>query len=199
LHSPEYKTKYADNLSKELPRIPCVKRVEDFRAFTKAGRELAKIHVDYEKAELYPVTINESVKIVGTHGGASTTTTKSKYEKIFEAEKYFVTQMKYMKSTDTADVGNAYMRSLQYNDFITITDIPEEAYEYIVNGKPALDWIVERYCVKTDKDSGITNDANLWGIETEKNPKYPLELFQRIITVSLETMKIVKTLPRLEV
>jgi len=157
LHSPEYKTKYADNLSKELPRIPCVKRVEDFRAFTKAGRELAKIHVDYEKAELYPVTINESVKIVGTHGGASTTTTKSKYEKIFEAEKYFVTQMKYMKSTDTADVGNAYMRSLQYNDFITITDIPEEAYEYIVNGKPALDWIVERYCVKTDKDSGITD------------------------------------------
>ena len=91
------------------------------------------------------------------------------------------------------------MRSLQYNDFITITDIPEEAYEYIVNGKPALDWIVERYCVKTDKDSGITNDANLWGIETEKKPKYPLELFQRIITVSLETMKIVKTLPRLEV
>jgi hypothetical protein len=74
-----------------------------------------------------------------------------------------------------------------------------KAYEYIVNGKSALEWIIERYCFKTDKDSGITNDANDWGLETENNPKYPLELFQRIITVSLETMKIVKGLPDLEV
>ncbi len=68
-----------------------------------------------------------------------------------------------------------------------------------MNGKPALDWIIERYCVKTDKDSGIVNDANLWGLETENNAKYPLELFQRVITVSLETMEIVKGLPELEV
>ncbi len=68
-----------------------------------------------------------------------------------------------------------------------------------MNGKSALHWIIERYCVKTDKDSGIVNDANLWGLETENNAKYPLELFQRVITVSLETMKIVKGLPELEV
>ena len=84
---------------------------------------------------------------------------------------------------------------MRYNEFITITDIPSEAFEYIVNGKPALDWIVERYSVSTHKESGIVNDANLWGIETAKNPKYPLELFQRVITVSLETMEIVKGLP----
>ncbi|MCW7458751.1 hypothetical protein ND856_05090 [Leptospira bandrabouensis] len=65
--------------------------------------------------------------------------------------------------------------------------------------KPALDWIIEQYCVKTDKDTGIVNDANLWGIETEDNPKFPLELFQKVITVSLETMKIVKELQEWEV
>lgn len=77
--------------------------------------------------------------------------------------------------------------------------IPLEAYEYVVNGKPALDWVVERQCVKVDKDSGIVNDANDYAIETMNDPRYPLELFQRVVTVSLETMKIVKSLPRLDV
>jgi hypothetical protein len=58
---------------------------------------------------------------------------------------------------------------------------------------------VERQSVKTDKDSGIVNDANDWAIETMNNPRYPLELFQRVVTVSLETMKIVKSLPRLDI
>jgi predicted helicase len=69
----------------------------------------------------------------------------------------------------------------------------------VVNGKPALDWVVERQCVKTDKDSGIVNDANDWAIDTMGNPRYPLELFLRVITVSLETMKIVRALPTLEI
>jgi Type ISP C-terminal specificity domain len=81
----------------------------------------------------------------------------------------------------------------------TLTGIPLEAYDYIVNGKPVLDWVVERQCVKTDKDSGIVNDANDWAVETMKNPRYPLELFQRVITVSLETMKIVSSLPGLAI
>lgn len=77
--------------------------------------------------------------------------------------------------------------------------IPLAAYEYVVNGKPALDWVIERQCVKTDKDSGIVNDANDWAIETMGNPKYPLELFLRVITVSLETMNIVKSLSKLDI
>lgn len=91
------------------------------------------------------------------------------------------------------------LTTLHYNDKITLTNIPPEAYDYIVNGKPALDWVVERQCVKTDKDSGIVNDANTWATETMHNPRYPLELFMRVITVSLETMKIVKNLPKLDI
>jgi len=68
-----------------------------------------------------------------------------------------------------------------------------------VNGKPALDWVVERQCVKTDKDSGIVNDANDWAVDTMKNPRYPLELFQQVITISLKTMKIIGSLPGLEI
>lgn len=63
----------------------------------------------------------------------------------------------------------------------------------------ALDWIVDPQCVKPDKDSGIVNDANDYPIETMNNPRYPLELFQRVVTVSIETMKIVKSLPRLDI
>ncbi len=153
LHSPMYREKYKDNLSKELPRIPRVKGFENFKISVDAGRKLAKIHLNYESAVTYPVTFKDS-------------------KTILKPEHYYVKQMKY-KSKDDKSV-------LIYNEFITLEGIPLKAYEYIVNGKSALDWIVERYCVKTDKDSGITNDANDWGLETENNPKYPLELFQRI-------------------
>lgn len=80
-----------------------------------------------------------------------------------------------------------------------LRDIPEAAWDYVVNGKAALDWVMERQCVKTDKASGIINDANDWATETMGNPRYPLELFQRVVTVSLETQKIVAALPKLDI
>lgn len=86
-----------------------------------------------------------------------------------------------------------------YNNNITMTDIPIEAYDYVVNGKPALAWVMERQRVKTDKKSGIVNDANDYANETMQSPAYPLELFQRVITVSLETVKIVNSLPKLDI
>ena len=88
--------------------------------------------------------------------------------------------------------------TVHYNHNITMTGIPLEAYDYVVNGKSALEWVMERQAVTTHKDSGIVNDANLWATETMADARYPLELFQRVITVSLETMKIVKALPRLD-
>ncbi len=97
--------------------------------------------------------------------------------------------MKFAKKGDKSTV--------LYNKNITIENIPLEAYDYVVNGKPALQWVMERQCVKTDKASGIVNDANDYANETMNNPAYPLELFQRVITVSLETMKIVRGLPEL--
>jgi predicted helicase len=129
---------------------------------------MAELHLNYETIKMFPATVE---------GGG-------------QAEDYRVTKMKYAKNGREKD-----LTTLIYNHKITISNIPLEAYEYVVNGKPALGWVVERQCVKTDKKSGIVNDANDWAIDTMNNPRYPLELFLRVITVSLETMKIVKALP----
>ncbi|WP_208438753.1 type ISP restriction/modification enzyme, partial [Bartonella grahamii] len=182
LHSEDYRARYADNLSKELPRIACVKSAEDFWKFVNAGRELGHLHVNYETVEPYPVTFKKG---------------NPKQTEISNPEKfYYVTEMKFAKIKNSKEKDKS---TVIYNSNITITDIPLEAYEYIVNGKSALEWVMERQCVKTDKKSGIVNDANRYAVETVGNPAYPLELFQRVITVSLETMKIVKNLPKLEI
>ncbi|WP_375684225.1 DEAD/DEAH box helicase [Bartonella sp. CB15SXKL] len=180
LHSEDYRSRYADNLSKELPRIPCVKSADDFWKFVTAGRELGHLHVNYETVEPYPVTFKKG---------------NPKVTEISNPEKfYYVTEMKFSGNSKEKDKSTVF-----YNSNIIMTDIPLEAYEYIVNGKPALEWVMERQCVKTDKKSGIVNDANRYAVETVGNPAYPLELFQRVITVSLKTMKIVKNLPKLEI
>ena len=175
LHSEDYRTRFADNLMKELPRIPAVKKFDDFKAFSQAGRALANLHLNYETIEQYPATL----------------VTKNKN---LEDSDYYVQKMKYGRNGKDKDLS-----TIIYNDKITIKDIPLEAYDYIVNGKSAIDWVVERQGVRTDKASGIVNDANDWAIETMHNPAYPLELLLRVITVSLETMKIVHNLPKLDI
>ena len=87
---------------------------------------------------------------------------------------------------------------MHYNARITVSGIPRHAYDYVVNGKPAIDWVMERQSVKTDKASGIVNDANDWATETVGSPRYPLDLLLRVVTVSLETMQIIKALPSLQ-
>ncbi len=176
LHSEEYRSRYGDNLSKELPRIPRVKRAEDFSAFVKAGRALAELHLNFETAHCYKVTLESTAS---------------------EDSHYRVVKMKHPKvKVDGKNINDK--ATIIYNGRITIKGVPEDAYRYVVNGKPAIDWVMERQCVKTDKDSGLENDANLWATETMNNPKYPFELILRMITVSLETMKIVDSLPALE-
>lgn len=180
LHSEDYRARFADNLSKQLPRIPRVKTAADFWAFSKAGRVLAGLHVNYEQVEPYPVTF--------TRGDTSLAPPAD------PPRFYRVEQMKFAGKRPKLDKSTVI-----YNANITMSGIPLEAYDYVVNGKPALEWVMERQCVKTDKASGIVNDANRYAIETVGDPAYPLKLFQRVITVSLETMKIVRALPRLEI
>jgi predicted helicase len=175
LHSPDYRERYADNLSKELPRIPCVKTPADFWAFSQAGRQLADLHLNYETVAPYPATVTDDT-------GNLT------------PAQYRVDKMKFGKQGKEKD-----RSTVHYNALITVSGIPLEAYDYVVNGKSAIDWVMERQCFKTDKDSGIVNDANAWAVETMGNPRYPLELLLRVVTVSVETVKIVNGLPKLDI
>lgn len=180
LHSRDYLHRYADNLSKELPRIPRVKTASDFWAFSKAGRDLTDLHVNYESVAMYPLKVE-------TRGSLT------------DAD-YRVEKMKFAKKKSPATGKNVDDRTtVIYNSKITLRGIPEAAWDYEVNGKAALDWVMERQSVRTDKASSIINDANDWAVETMGNPRYPLELFQRVVTVSLETQRIVNSLPPLDI
>ena len=174
MHSQEYKAKFADNLSKELPKIPLVKKIADFRIYSQAGRTLAGLHLNYDEAPLYPITIESTRPLT----------------LLTEAD-YRVEQMKFLDKSDKSKV--------IYNNLITISEIPLEAYEYIISSKSALEWVMDRQSISYAKDSGIKDDVNDWAIETMHDPAYPLKLFQRVITVSLETMKIVNNLPKLDI
>jgi predicted helicase len=158
LHHPEYRTRYAANLKRELPRIPYA---PDFHPFAKPGKRLAELHVDYEKQKPYDLEHKE---------------------KPGEKLNLRVEKMRLSKDKQT----------LVYNDFLTLTGIPKETYDYRLGNRSALEWVIDQYQVSTDKRSGITNDPN-----RDDDKEYILRLIGQVITVSLETVKIINALPDL--
>lgn len=165
LHSPEYREIFANDLKKMLPRLPLMEDVRDFWAFSNAGRALAELHINYETVPAYGDVIVKGA----------------------ESEFYTVEKMRFPKK-DQKD-------TIIYNSLISISNIPAQAYEYVVNGKSAIEWVMERYAVTTHKDSGIKNDPNDWAAEVG-NPRYILDLVLSIINVSVQTVEIVKELPK---
>lgn len=193
LHSEDYRERYAENLTKQLPNIPRVQKFDDFISFSEAGRKLADLHIDYEKVDMYQgVKFNSKLTNLKLANGQNWAKSN------ISDDSFYVTKMKHLKRKNEETGKNEDdPTKIVYNNQITIEHIPEEAYDYVVNGKPAIEWIIERQSVKTDKKSEITNDANDWAIETMGNARYPLELLLRVINVSLKTQKIVNGLPDL--
>jgi predicted helicase len=167
LHSPEYRELFANDLKKMLPRLPLAEDVRDFWKFSKAGRALAELHLNYES-----IATSDEVLVTGADSG------------FFTVEK-----MRYPKK-DQKD-------TILYNSKITISNIPAKAYDYVVNGKSAIDWIMERYAITTHKESGIKNDPNDWAEEVG-NPRYILDLLLSVINVSVQTVDIVNDLPKVK-
>lgn len=196
LHSPEYRQTFEADLKKMLPRIPLEEiSAEDFWAFSKAGRALADLHLNYETVEPY---VGVHIDVKGKHFSSISINEESPtYGRLVadgsatygEDKLFYVKQMKFPKKGEKS--------TIIYNDRITISNIPEEAYEYVVNGKSAIEWIMERYAITTDKASGITNNPNDWS-EEHNQPRYIFDLLLRIITVSVKTMEIVKALPKVK-
>ena len=163
LHNPEYRTRFAADLKKSLPRIFFPATYEEFKKYRDAGYNLAKLHLNYESGPLC-----SSVVVSGCEHG-----------------NFKVDKMRFIAKDDK--------RTIIFNNDITIENIPQEAYNYVINGKSAIEWIMERYAVTIDKNSKIVNDPNQWS----EDPRYVLDLLLRIIQMSLETLKIVNKLPKL--
>ena len=157
-----------------------------FDAFTAAGRELCDLHVGYESVDPYPLTeewaagadpnANPDLLLVGDR------------------------KMSYAKASvpGTGHGKRDLDRSrLRYNDHLTLSGIPPEAHEYVLGTRSGIDWIIDRYYIKTDKASGIVNDPNQWGLE-RGSPRYIVDLIKRGVTVSVRTVEIVAGLPSLE-
>ena len=175
LHSPDYRESYAIDLAKMLPRIPEVESADDFFAFADAGQRLLDLHIGYEEAK--PYLLHEQVAIGAPDGDAC----------------WRVEKMKWAGNSKQPD-----RSTIIVNDWVTVSGIPDEAHRYVVGPRTALEWLIDRYRIRTDKASGIVNDVNDWGLELDPpNPRYIIDLIKRVTTVSVETMKIVDSLPPL--
>lgn len=170
LNSPDYRNRYANNLSRDLPRIPLV---EEFDKFRDAGRKLANLHLGYEKADRWPV------KEVG--------------DSINPGRTIKLGYPRRIKDPDNPSKKIPDKSVLQVAENLTIEGIPDEAYDFMVNGKTAIGWLVDRYRVTTDKKSGIVNDPNDWS----DDPRYIVDLVEKVITVAMRTLEITSKLPRL--
>ncbi len=176
LHSAQYRTIYAADLKKMLPRIPFLKSYADFRAFCDAGRTLSDLHLNYENVDPYPLS------------GLDLLASDDDYA-------FFAVNKKMTFGGKGKDKNRGV---IHYNDRITISGIPEEAYQYTLGSRSAIEWIIDRYWVKTDEASGVVNNPNEWSREVG-NPRYILDLLASVIAVSMETMTIVNNLPALDV
>ena len=168
LHAPSYRQQFANDLSKMIPRIPFA---PDFYAFAEAGAVLASLHLNYETCEQYPNIEVEPVK------------PSLLWE---EKPEYFLLGTRAMRfaNKETKD-------TLIINEHVQLTGIPEEAHRYVVNGRTPLEWFIDRYKIKTDKNSGIINDPNGWF----ENPRDLITAIERIVHVSVESTKIIENLP----
>lgn len=174
LHSEQYRTKFAAELKKSLPRISFPDKVEDFLKFYNAGKKLAELHLHYEDVPAYPDVCIEADEEEGD-----------------SFDFYSVQKMRFPSKTQKD--------TIIYNGHIRISGIPEKAYGYVVNGRSAIEWIMERYQVTIDdgkNGSMIKNDPNAWSREHNK-PRYILDLLLSVINVSVKTIDIVNSLPEI--
>ena len=176
LHSPQWRAAFADDLGKSPARIPMAPSLSDFRAFAEAGRQLADLHVNYESVQPYPL---EEIHVDGWNADA--------------ASAYHAEKMSYAAQRPNLDTSR-----IIYNAGITLSGIPDQAHQYRLGSRSALDWIIDRYQVNTDSKSGVVNDPNDWATE-HGDPRYIIDLIKRITTVSLRTVEIVQGLPQLPI
>jgi predicted helicase len=176
LHDEDYRSKFQNDLKKGRTRISFPEGTKEFTCYVAAGRELGELHVNYESVDPW-----DDLEI--------------EYSDAWNPENpesYRVQKMRYKKNGKIVD-----KTTVIYNSMITISGIPETAHDYRLGSRSAIDWIIDRYQIRTHKESGIVNDPNDWADEHD-DPTYIFDLLRRIVTVSMRTNEIVAGLPKLD-
>ncbi len=163
LHSPRYRAAFEADLKKQLPRLPLPEDRPAFDRVQRIGRDLARLHLNYERVEPWPL------EEVATGGKAS----------------FKVQKLRFGKNGKDEDKS-----TIVVNPTLQLSGIPAKAYDYVVNGRSAVEWIMDRYQIRTDAESGIVNDPNKWG-EERGEPRYIVDLIKRVVRVSVETVDLV--------
>jgi predicted helicase len=162
LHHPTYRERYAENLKRELPRLPLPPGGAVFGKLVEIGRSLADLHLHYEQAAEYPLRWVENREVPWS---------------------WRIERMKLSRDRESVVV----------NESLTLAGIPEACFDYRLGNRSALEWVIDQYRVKTDKRSGITSDPN-----RANDPEYIVHLVERVVTVSVETVRLVGELAAVE-
>lgn len=171
MHSPDYRDKFKNNLIKDVPRIPLLKNKDKF---IEIGGKLIKLHLNYDTVKPY-LDIHLNIKS--------------------EKPSYKVKKMKFGRVRNKEGKLENDKKTIIFNRDIIIENIPEKAYDYRVNGRSAIEWIMDQYEVKTESKSGITDNPN----EFSDDPMYILNLLLSVINVSVQTVDLVNSLPIMEI
>src|SRR5699024_4146175 len=157
---------YREKYSNDLKKgLPRIPVLKNKEKYVEIGRKLADLHLNYENVDIY-----NNINIESN-----------------PAPSYYVSKMRHPKKNERDKI--------IYNKDITISNIPEKAYKYIVNGRSAIEWIIDQYQVKTDKKSGIIDDPNMFS----HDEKYILHVLLRIINLSIQTIELIDNLPTFEI
>lgn len=158
---------YLNKYENDLTKgLPRIPKVKNMKEFVHVGEQLVRLHIDYEECAPY-----EQIEV----------------EYKSQTPSYYVQKMKYPK--------RGQLDKIIFNSDIIIKNIPEKAYKYVINGRSAIEWIIDQYQVKTDTKSGINDDPN----DFSDNPQYILNLLLSVINVSVQTVDLINSLPPLEI
>ena len=208
LHHPAYRARYAENLKRDLPRIPFIDRhgaphgplpldgqdartdkerkadAKVFHQFAAAGERLLALHVGYEQQPEFPLKRIENKE--------------AKLDWRVEAMKLLKPDASSPSPPSGERAGvrglsDAHTLSLRYNDFLTLAGIPAEVLDYRLGNRSALEWVIDQYRVTRDADDNLVSDPNRLDDE-----QYIVRLLGQVVTVSVETLKTIRTLSELK-
>ena len=207
LHHPAYRTRFAENLKRDLPRIPFVGVGDEVTSLkSKTGKKLETPHV-VSYGKFYPLAAVETMQGKNKPDHKPEASAKLFHEFAEAGKKLAELHVNYESAREfkLQRIENKEVKlgwrveamkltkdksAIIYNDFLTLAGIPPEVFDYKLGNRSALEWVIDQYRVTRDEKGNLASDPNRMDDE-----EYIVRLIGQMITVSLETQKLVNSLP----